>query len=453
MITYIELNNFKSLKHLKFDLCKNENKPKKMAFIYGENGSGKSNLILSLLFLSKTLTTLTNQESIKDLNFKKIGQILDKINNPSDQKNILNQIFRHQYTTLKDIFDEFKSLGNESPLSMEIGFFIDENHGNYKIIIDKDKVITEELNFKKNKRMGSVFSLNKEAIKLSPFIFTDTKYKNELEHSIEQYWGKHTFMSILFNELEIKNKKYINKSINKNLNYVLDWFKSYYVLCKASTSQIGKVSSNYTFLHHLQRGIVDDKDNKELMTFEKIINTFFTKLYSDIKKVYYKFYASDDKYRYELYFKKLLNGQIIEIPFSLESSGTQKILDIFPFIFLAISGKTVFVDETDAGIHDILMYSIIESFIEAMDETEKGQFVVTTHNTLLMKQLPADNVYILDSNVNGDKSIRTIGNYDFRTQKANNIQNKYLDGSYGGVPFVGYLDLIDLFKKVNKKLF
>ncbi|NLL25508.1 MAG: AAA family ATPase [Spirochaetales bacterium] len=55
MLLYIKLKNFKSFSNIMFDLRGKGGIPKRVAFIYGENGAGKSNLMSSLLFLRKTI--------------------------------------------------------------------------------------------------------------------------------------------------------------------------------------------------------------------------------------------------------------------------------------------------------------------------------------------------------------------------------------------------------------
>ena len=57
MLSYLRLRNFKSFSDITLDLRGSYGIPKKMAFIYGENGAGKSNLMRSMLFLSNTLKT------------------------------------------------------------------------------------------------------------------------------------------------------------------------------------------------------------------------------------------------------------------------------------------------------------------------------------------------------------------------------------------------------------
>lgn len=53
MLSYIRLRNFKSFSDIMFDLRGKGGIPKKKVFVYGENGSGKSNLISSLFFFKE----------------------------------------------------------------------------------------------------------------------------------------------------------------------------------------------------------------------------------------------------------------------------------------------------------------------------------------------------------------------------------------------------------------
>lgn len=449
MLEYINLKNFKSFSDITLDLRDSHKRAKKMAFIYGENGSGKSNLMFSLLFLNNTFNTLRNQEQMKHLKNPKIEEILSEENNDLMKKELISQILRSQFASLAQLIKENKTIKNDETMSVEIGFCLQEKKGTYSLIFDNESVVFEELRFQINERIGTIYSINEDKITLSPSIFIDSTYKSELQDNIEKYWGKHTFMSILFNERESKNKKYIDERIHSNLLKVIAWLNKLCILCKNNNrGQTAKVSIPYKFLQSLENGIIEDENDKELKSFEKILNTFFTQLYSDIKRVYYKIDPVDEAYRYELVFEKLINGKLKEIPFSLESTGTQKLLDIFPLLFSAIFGSTVFIDEIDSGIHDMLMCAIIESLRDSI----KGQIIITTHNTLLMKELPIDSVYIIRSDANGYKEIACVNDYDFRTQKTNNTQLKYLAGDYSGVPYVGCLDFDEMIDEIAENL-
>ena len=62
MLKSIKLKNYKSFGNLEADFTTSLGKPKKLIMIYGENGSGKSNLISAFFFLKNTFNSLSFQE-------------------------------------------------------------------------------------------------------------------------------------------------------------------------------------------------------------------------------------------------------------------------------------------------------------------------------------------------------------------------------------------------------
>ena len=449
MLSYLRLKNFKSFSNIMLNLRGKQGQPKRMAYIYGENGSGKSNLMLSLLFLSQTMDTLENQDKMNKINDKRLTEMLDKVKDPGVKSEILEHVMRNQFASLKTLLDDYRTIDAKESMEIEIGFTLEGEEGSYTLICDQEHVIFEELSFQIKKRRGVVFSFSDDSIALSPSVFKDAPYRSELQNSVEKYWGKHTFVSILMNEIGTKNSKYVKSRLNENLFKVLDWLKHYSVLCRYGDVERGIMAIPFDSLRRLDRGTIKREDDQELRAFEKALNEFFTKLYPDIKSVHYRLEAVDNMFRYSLYVRKRMNGKTIDIPFALESTGTKKLLDIFPYFFSAMVGSSVFVDEVDSGIHDLLMCEIVNAFSESLMEVKHGQFIATTHNTHLMKQLPRECVYIIRADAHGNKEIVSIDEYEFRTQKTHNVQSKYLRGDYSGVPFVGHLDFFDLVDELH----
>ncbi len=452
MLSYLRLKNFKSFSDVTLDLRGAYGIPKKMALIYGENGAGKSNLMRSMLFLSNTLRTLRNQENEKQTKiFDSVDSVEDDIDIDLFKETLLEILLdgdNIRINNLSSLIRQHKTIGSHENMFIEIGFYIHGRDGKYCLEFDNEKVIFEELSFYINKRTGIMFSIRENKIFLSQSIFLNKIYNLELLSDIQKFWGKHTFMSILFYEIQTKNRDYIIPRIGKNLINVIDWLSSYSVSCKDSRYQIAKISIPFKFLRNLDNGVVNSENDKELKIFENSLNTFFTSLYSDVKEVYYDIMPKGNKYKYTLTFRKQINGKILDIPISLESTGTKKLLEIFPYIFLFIWGKTVFIDEIDSGIHDLL----ISEVIELLAESHNGQFIATTHNTLLMEKLPSENVYIIDVDANANKKLDCISEYEFRTQKTNSIQKKYLNGDYKGIPYIGFLDLQEIVDDVKEAM-
>ena len=447
MLSYLKLKNFKSFKDITLDLRVAHGIPKKIAFIYGENGAGKSNLMSAMLFLGNTVETLARQKNIQQPDFDlSILKEID-INTLSEIEILGKKLFEYFIENNTDILSRLikssKSIGRKEPMSIEVGFYLDEKSGVYFLEFDDEKVISEKLTFCIKERNGILYSIQQDRIFLSPSIFLDSAYNTELLDTIHKFWGKHTFMSILFYERKTKNTEYIDTRIKNNIFKVLEWLYDSSVLCQGSIGHSGRVAIAFPFLQHLEKGKINPRNLKDLKVFEKALNTFFTSLYSDIKNVYYKI----DSYQYELTFKKQISDKIMDIPVSLESTGTKKLLTIFPSIFSAIDEKTVLIDEIDTGIHDLMMCGIVEHLQESL----KGQFIATTHNTLLMEKLPNDNVYIISINAKGEKEIVCVSEYGFRTQKTNNMQKKYLNGDYGGIPDISFLDLKEIVREMKIK--
>ena len=148
----------------------------------------------------------------------------------------------------------------------------------------------------------------------------------------------------------------------------------------------------------------------------------------------------EDRIHYELYFNKMIGGQIKSIPSRLESDGTRRILNQFDTIIGSLLGETVILDEIDNGIHDVLMKNIIMSIKDEIT----GQLIITTHNTLLLEILPKENIYILSTDYNGNKTINSIKEYGIKIQKNNNARDLYFKGVFGGIPTTDYIDFEEI---------
>ena len=136
----------------------------------------------------------------------------------------------------------------------------------------------------------------------------------------------------------------------------------------------------------------------------------------------------------------MIGGQIKSIPSRLESDGTRRILNQFDTIIGSLLGETVIIDEIDNGIHDVLMKNIIMSIKDEIT----GQLIITTHNTLLLEILPKENIYILSTDRNGNKTINSIKEYGIKIQKNNNARDLYFKGVFGGIPTTNYIDFEEI---------
>ncbi len=436
MFTYVKAKNFKSLKDIEFNLNKTKTKTNQFISIYGENGSGKTNIVeLFKLLQQSTMSRAT------DIVMNKMPKEFWKIQEEmSDQlPTEIRQIFQLSFN-----LKEYRMLDEEEPTEIEYGFKINDNDGFYYIKFD-DEIIEEKLYYMAGKQRAYLFQINKENSKiiknLNKNIFINEKYNEELIDGIDKYWGKYTFLSLLSFEAIEKNKDYIDNNISKNIMEVIDkiWSMTVHV-DKGALKIIPDGFVKVRKLDNIQKGIVKKDKLSEIKKYENVLNIFFTQAYADIKEVKYKINEKEDRIHYELYFYKMIGGQIKSIPSRLESDGTTRILNQFDTIIGSLLGETVIIDEIDNGIHDVLMKNIIMSIKDEIT----GQLIITTHNTLLLEILPKEYIYILSTDYNGNKTINSIKEYGIKIQKNNNARDLYFKGVFGGIPTTDYIDFEEI---------
>ncbi len=436
MFTYVKAKNFKSLKDIEFNLNKTKTKTNQFISIYGENGSGKTNIVeLFKLLQQSTMSRAT------DIAMNKMPKEFWKIQEEmSDQlPTEIRQIFQLSFN-----LKEYRMLDEEEPTEIEYGFKINDNDGFYYIKFD-DEIIEEKLYYMAGKQRAYLFQINKENNKiiknLNKNIFINEKYNEELIDGIDKYWGKYTFLSLLSFEAIEKNKDYIDNNISKNIMEVIDkiWSMTVHV-DKGALKIIPDGFVKVRKLNNIQKGIVKKDKLPEIKKYENVLNIFFTQAYADIKEVKYKINEKEDRIHYELYFYKMIGGQVKSIPSKLESDGTRRILNQFDTIIGSLLGETVIIDEIDNGIHDVLMKNIIMSIKDEIT----GQLIITTHNTLLLEILPKEYIYILSTDYNGNKTINSIKEYGIKIQKNNNARDLYFKGVFGGIPTTDYIDFEEI---------
>ncbi|MFK7049997.1 hypothetical protein FLACOL_01792 [Flavobacterium columnare] len=130
----------------------------------------------------------------------------------------------------------------------------------------------------------------------------------------------------------------------------------------------------------------------------------------------------------------------------LESAGTQKLLAVLGPIFESLeSGDVLFIDELDSRLHPNIVSFLIELFNSKSTNPNNAQLIFNTHNTnLLHKSLfRRDQVWFMQKNRYGEAKIFSLA--DFKVRKEENFEEKYLEGKYGGIPFLE--DISDLFNK------
>ena len=438
MFTYLHVKNFKSLIDFTIDFRNKRNTPRKFVAIYGENGAGKSNIVDIFYFLKRTINTRLDFE-MPHGNFT-----------TTPQNNIQ---FSRDLLSLATIIRNSKTLGSNDNMVVECGIKINKIDYEYTIITDNEKIIYEKLSYIKQSRDKLLYEIKNGHILITNSV-KDDRYKKELEYEIKKYWGKHSLLAIINYEKLAKTAYFIKSAINNELLIFNDYFIVINILRPLNKYEIQDYKVNLRFLTPIiDEYIIDTKREYLVNITEKILNLFATSLYSDIKQVYYRRKIQNNKIIYKLYIKKQIGDNIVDIEFTRESSGTQKIFELIPFIVEAIYGQTIIIDEFDTGIHDLMVKSILENIVEHLN----GQLIITTHNTTLMESdIKKDSVYILDILSNRKKEAYSLADYDEKIHPNLNIRKRYISGTYGGVPYINDIDfdkITEIIKNEAQKLY
>ncbi len=125
------------------------------------------------------------------------------------------------------------------------------------------------------------------------------------------------------------------------------------------------------------------------------------------------------------------------IPFQDESDGTQRCLDLLPALFhLATSSRVIVIDELDRSLHPLLCHAFVKCFVDSCPGACQ-QMIVTTHETHLLDQelLRRDEVWFVEKDAKEQTQLYSL--VDMKIRNDMRIEKGYLQGRFGGIPFIG----------------
>ncbi len=121
-----------------------------------------------------------------------------------------------------------------------------------------------------------------------------------------------------------------------------------------------------------------------------------------------------------------------------ESDGTVRLLDYIPAFQDIVSKEEVYiVDEIERSIHPLLIKELISKF--SNDANTKGQLIFSTHESNLLDQeiFRQDEIWFVEKDKNGSTDLYPLS--EFKEHHTKNIRKGYLNGRYGGIPFLSNL--------------
>jgi AAA15 family ATPase/GTPase len=123
-----------------------------------------------------------------------------------------------------------------------------------------------------------------------------------------------------------------------------------------------------------------------------------------------------------------------------ESNGTLRLLGYAaPLLDALENGKLIVVDEFDTSLHPLLARYLLQLLHDPELSRKGAQMWFTTHDSSLLDShlLRRDQIWFVEKRK--DQSSELYGLLEFSPRKHEAIERGYLQGRYGGVPFLGDL--------------
>ena len=433
MFKRIQLRNFRSFRELDFDMCWKRDSPQRFVSVYGENGSGKTNLVESIALLVTSIGTLVPVHPFSLLpRFRRGGVTIDNAIGHSVRRGIREDTLH----LISEYVSEIRTIGSEDDTVVRYTFEVGGRDAEYEMAFGPDcRLVRESLRYVLEKRTVQYFSVSssEKGIDIS---INNSVFGNPLVSSLTEearmLWGNHTLLAILLDQYRLNNPSFMEDNVGPGMKAVIDYIARIGV-------HVSSPLSDTTF--GLHEGTIPSSQADWLDGMEEALDGFFTRICSDVSKVHYRRSESIGRIDYELCFDRIIGGKVCEIPYGSESRGTRKLVQLFPQFMAAAYGYVSFVDEMDSNIHDLLVTKLINGMMPDIS----GQLVVTTHNTSLLEDADPRSVYILQVDAEGGRSISSMASIE-RIQKTHNKRKRYLDGAVGGVPYIGEIYMSEIAK-------
>jgi AAA15 family ATPase/GTPase len=396
----------------------------KSAVIYGNNASGKSNLLEAMGFMKQTVLS-SFRDALMDNNERKFPLEKFALNTQSE---------------------------NETSY-FEISFIHKATKYRYGFEIDYGKIVAEWL-FHTTSKEVYLFKRELQKIEINKTAFKEGLGKEEdvkenvLFLSLLATLGKETSTSLVdwFKKFNFVNgihdrghKRYTIdklKSDKQFLNWVLHFVK-YLEIANLSTTE-EDVSE------------IDLENLRDKERDEEIIN-----LLTSIQKIQSKQPKRDQLITFHRKYDE--NNVLVDtVPFNFdrqESEGTKKLLYLLgPWYDTLQNGKVLIIDELDSRLHSHLTLRLIDFFHRF--NKSNAQLICAVHDISLLNKetFRRDQIWFVEKNQFGVSELVSLG--DFKTDKVRNksaFDKNYSDGKYGSIPYFDIdQKLIDLLYEKRK---
>lgn len=344
----------------------------RVASIYGANASGKSNLLVGLIYFQRIIA-----ESLNNVDYNGVNAI------------------ENYYLP----FDFQEEKGNTE---FQIVTIINEDEYRYGFEYNNKCIVSEWL-YRKN------INTNRTSI-----IFERTVNSVVFGASVRKYCDAY--------KDQIPTETLVMSFLNK-LKLNVDVFRIVYSEIMNTVLIPSDSYSNLGLLKSFLPKILDENKSKLL--------NFLTAIDTGIKGIGYNYSQNNIEF-YTIHLGR--DGKEYTLNLFSESEGTLKSIMIFIHAQDAINeNRTLFVDEINIKLHPLLLKFIIDLFY---NNDSKAQLIYTTHDTTLMNRrfFRRDQIWFVQKDEYGYSELVALS--DFKVRPDASFEKDYLSGVYGGIPLI-----------------
>ena len=378
----------------------------KIAYIYGANGSGKSNFCKIILQIQRAIMLSPIRAS----------------NNPQ----LLDMLPLKDELAVQRNYFKFDVAGKRRETSYSIQILIDDVLYTYSFsIAENHDVISEKLT-KKKRRTETILERTSPSFE-SIMLKSELKSFQDNVHVVKDNALCLSMASFLNNKLAtiivatITNMQVVNMAAMRGLSNLSEETFS----AEKKEEYLKILKSADPTLEDIQVEFNEKKVEKHALDSDDLEN----------RAVILKSVRVDVKSTHSIYDKHKAVDRS-ELPFlQIESNGTIKLLDILPTIFDALStGNILIVDEIENGLHPTIVKKMIELFYNPETNPYNAQLICTTHNILLINEaVQRDEVWLMDKNEYGESSMKHISDIP-GLRSYDKLGQKMIEGAFGAMP-------------------
>jgi AAA15 family ATPase/GTPase len=223
------------------------------------------------------------------------------------------------------------------------------------------------------------------------------------------------------------------------LKHIRDWFLA------NEFADFGEPAETFFLSTRLTKEFVESVEVQN-----KVVN-YFSAFDDSIKGFRINSIINNDgkrAYKIEAVHKMIDSDDEALIPLRDESSGTLKMLSLYPMLQKVLdTGATFIIDELNARLHPLLIRTFIITFLNPEINVKHAQLVFTSHDSwqLIGNSLRRDEIWFTDKDSNGVSSLYSLADFmsdeGTKIRKDENYAKNYLLGKYGAIPSMKYFDM------------